>query len=267
MAKQVGLVKYSGTMGGVRHFKIKGLDGDFAGLAGGPTAEQINSDNAFIRTRENMSEFGGCASAAKSIRVGLAQIMKQFSDSRITGRLTAIMKQINLEDITNARGERSIEISANQSVLAGLNFNENLSLSGIFNAPYSLSNTVARDSATFTIPGFNPANLIAAPAGSTHFRLVNAITVASDWQYNSSTGKYEPTDATLSELSDVQYSGYLDLNAVTALTTITTTLPGSPSMTATVSVLNCIGIEFYQQVGSNYYLFASGNALRVDNLF
>lgn len=267
MARQTGLVKYSGTMGGVRHFKIKGLDGDFAGLAGGPTAEQINNDDAFIRTRENMSEFGGCASAAKSIRVGLAQIMKQFSDSRLTGRLTAIMKQINLNDTTNARGERSIEISANQSVLAGLNFNENLSLSGIFNAPYSLSNTVARDSATFTIPAFNPANLISAPAGATHFRLVNAITVSSDWQFNSSTGNYEPTDAALNELSNIQYSGYLDLNAVTALTTVTTTLPGSPSMTATVSVLNCIGIEFYQQVGSNYYLFASGNALRVDTVF
>jgi hypothetical protein len=177
------------------------------------------------------------------------------------------MKQINLEDITSPRGERSIEISANQSVLKGLNFNENLSLSGIFNAPYSLSNTPARDSATFNIPGFNPANLISAPAGATHFRLVNAIAVASDWVYNSATGKYEPTDASLSELSDIQYSGYLDLNVAVPLTTITSTLPGSPVMTPSVSVLSCIGIEFYQQVGPNYYLFASGNALRVDTLF
>lgn len=267
MAKQTGLVKYSGTMGGVRHFKIKGLDGDFAGLAGGPTAEQIQNDDAFARTRENMSEFGGCASAAKSVRVGLAQIIKQFSDSRLTGRLTALMKQINLEDVTSPRGERKIEVSANQGVLSGLNFNDNLSLSGIFNAPYTLSNTPARDSATFTIPAFNPANLIVAPAGATHFRLVNAITVVSDWVFNSATGKYEPTDGSLSELSDVQYSNYLDLNAVTPAAAITTTLPGSPTMTGTVSVLNCIGIEFYQQVGSNYYLFASGNALRVDTVF
>ena len=267
MAKQTGLVKYSGTMGGVRHFKIKGLDGDFAGLAGGPTAEQIQNDDAFARTRENMSEFGGCASAAKSIRVALAQIIKQYSDSRLTGRLTALMKQINLEDTAHPRGERSIEVSANQGVLTGLNFNENVSLSGIFNAPYSLTNTPARDSASFTIPGFNPANLITPPAGATHFRLVNAIAVESDWVYNSSTGKFEPTDAALNELSDIQFSGYLDLNAPVPNTVITTTLPGSPTMTATVSVLNCIGIEFYQQVGSNYYLFASGNALRVDNLF
>ena len=49
MARQTGLVKYNGTMGGVRHFKIKGLEGDFAGMAGGPSAEQINNDPAFIK--------------------------------------------------------------------------------------------------------------------------------------------------------------------------------------------------------------------------
>jgi hypothetical protein len=44
MAKQTGLVKYSGTMGGVRHFKIKGLAGDFAGMVGGPSGDQILRD-------------------------------------------------------------------------------------------------------------------------------------------------------------------------------------------------------------------------------
>lgn len=84
MARQTGLVKYNGTMGGVRHFKIKGLAGDFAGMAGGPSAEQISNDPAFIRTRENMNEFGGSAAAAKSVRVALSQIIKQFSDPRLT---------------------------------------------------------------------------------------------------------------------------------------------------------------------------------------
>lgn len=267
MAKQTGLVKYSGTMGGVRHFKIKGLDGDFAGLAGGPTAEQIQNDEAFARTRENMSEFGGCASAAKTLRVALAQIIKQYSDPRLTGRLTALMKQINLADTANPRGERSILISSYGEVLKGLNFDVNVSLSGVFNAPYTLTSTPARDSSTFDTPAFNPVNLVSAPSGATHFRLVNAIAVLSDWVYNSTTGKYEPTDPDLNGLSDVQFSGYLDLNAVTPATAITATLPGSPTMTSSVSVANCIGIEFYQQVGANYYLFAAGNALRLETGF
>lgn len=267
MAKQTGLVRYSGTMGGVRHFKIKGLDGDFAGLIGGPTAEQIQNDEAFVRTRENMTEFGGCASVAKSIRVAFAQLMKQMSDPRVAGRLTALMKQINLNDTVNPRGQRGIFVSANQSVIDGFDFDEGLTLPSVFNAPYTLTNTPARNSATLTVPAFNPANLVTAPSGATHFRMVGAIGVVSDWKYNISTGQYEPIDPTLSELSDVQYSGYLDLNAVTSPTTITTNLPGSPTMTLTTSVLSCVGIEFYQAVGSNYYLFSQGNALKVEAVF
>ncbi len=261
MAKQTGLLRYSGSMGGVRHFKIKGLEGDFAGLNGGPTAEQIKNDDAFVRTRENMKEFGACASAAKSIRIGLAQLMRQMADSRLAGRLTALMKEVQLSDTTSPRGERSILISNAIGSSIELNYNKNLSLSGIFNAPYTLTSAPTRDSATFTIPAFNPANLINAPAGATHFRLVNAINVVSDWTYDSVSGTYGATDPNLSTVSDIQYSGYLDLNTVTPLTTITTTLPGSPTITASVGVINNIGIEFYQQVGANYYLFASGNAL------
>lgn len=267
MARQVGLVKYSGTMGGVRHFKIKGLNADFAGLAGGPSSEQIQNDEAFVRTRENMNEFGGCATAAKSLRVALSQIIKQYSDPRLTGRLTALFKQINLKDTANPRGQRSILISSHGQILQGLDYNENISFSGVFHAPFTITSTPARDSSTFSIPPFNPANMVSAPSGATHFRLVNAIAVLSDWYYNPTQGKYEPTDQSLSGLSDIQYSAYLDLNAPVPVTSIMATLPGSPLMTASVKVANNIGIEFYQEVGGSYYLFASGNALKLETGF
>jgi hypothetical protein len=54
-------MKYVGTLGDVRHFKIKGQDGYFAGMVGGPTGDQIKTASEFERTRENMNEFGGCA--------------------------------------------------------------------------------------------------------------------------------------------------------------------------------------------------------------
>ena len=43
MARQTGPIKYKGTLGEVRHFKIKGLKGDFAGLKGGPSGEQVKT--------------------------------------------------------------------------------------------------------------------------------------------------------------------------------------------------------------------------------
>jgi hypothetical protein len=112
MARQLGHVKYKGTIGDIRHFKIKGMTGNFAGMNGGATGEQIKSGASFVRTRENMNEFAGCASVGKAIRAGQSQLMKTMSDPQLTGRLTGIVKKINLEDQTEARGYRSILISA-----------------------------------------------------------------------------------------------------------------------------------------------------------
>ena len=267
MARQKGVIKYVRTLGDIRHFKIKGQEGYFAGMVGGPTGDQVQTAPEFERTRENMNEFGACAKAGKSVRTGLSQVMKQMADSQVTGRLTSIMKKINLEDQTEARGYRKIEISTQRSYLKGFEFDKNASFNGVFNAPYSLTHAVSRETADFIIDAFNPANLVNAPSGATHFRLITSLSVVSDFEYNATTNSYDPMDADLNEVNDIQYSGFLDLYAPVPATTITATLPGGVIPTANVTVLQCIGIEFYQQVGTNYYLFSSGNCLKVEDAF
>ena len=74
-------------------------------------------------------------------------------------------------------------------------------------------------------------------------------------------------DADLNEVNDIRYSDFLDLYAPVPTTTITATLPGGVLPTVNVTVLQCIGIEFYQQVGGNFYLFASSNCLKVEDAF
>ena len=267
MAKQKGHIKYVGTLGEVRHFKIKGNTGYFAGLKGGPTAEQIKTAPGFIRTRENMSEFAACAYAGKSVRIGLSALMKQMTDSQFTGRLTAIMKKINIEDGSEARGQRAVLITQQPQYLKGLDFNRNISFNGIFSAPFTLTNTVARNSTTLTIPVFNPVNFLNIPSGATHFRMINALSVVSDFIYNSATGAYEPANADLNELSKITYSSYLPVDSITTLQTVVAGLIGLPTLTTDVSVLASIGIEFYQEVGTNYYLFNAGNAMKVQEVF
>ena len=268
MAIQKGHIKYTGTLGEVRHFRMKGLPEYYAGLKGGPTGEQVFNDSVFERTRENMNEFGGCAFAGKSVRVGLAQLMKQMSDPQLTGRLTAIMKKINLEDKSEARGYRAILITAEPQYLAGLDFDRNVSFNGIFYATFTLAKTEDRTGATLTVPVFNPLAYISAPAGATHFRLINAVSVISDFAYNDQSNVYEPVDPALNELSTIQYSDYISLSEATPdVVTVEATLTGKPKMNENVSVLNCIGIEFYQEVNKNFYLFNSGNALKIEAIF
>jgi hypothetical protein len=267
MARQKGHIKYVGTLGEVRHFKIKGNNGYFAGLKGGPTSEQIATDPAFARTRENMNEFGGSATTGKSLRTSFASLIRSNGDSQVTGRITAIMKRINLEDGSEARGQRAILITQAPQYLEGFEFNKFTSLNGAFNAPYLITPSAARDSSLLFIPSFNPLDRMYIPAGATHFKILNAISVLSDFEYNSTTGVYEPKDRTTNGLYEVEDSGYLPVNSVTGVLSIESTLSGSPTISADVSVINVLAVEFYQQVNSNYYLFAQGNAMKVAKIF
>lgn len=132
MARQKGHIKYVGTLGEVRHFKIKGTEGYFAGLKGGPSADQIATDPAFRRTRENMNEFGGSAIAARSFRTSISNLIRNNGDSQVTGRLTGVMKKINIEDGSEARGRRAILVTVAPQYLEGFEFNRFSSLNGVF---------------------------------------------------------------------------------------------------------------------------------------
>lgn len=267
MARQKGPLKYIGTLGDVRHFKIKGNQGFFAGMIGGPTAEQIASDPAFKRTRENMNEFGGSATAGKALRTPIMGLIRNNGDSQVTGRLTAIMKKINLEDGSEARGRRAVLISAAPQYLLGFEFNKNTSLGGVFNAGYTITPTATRESSTLDVPAFNPLDRLFIPSGATHFRLINSISVLSDYEYNETTKVYEAKDAANNGLKDVQYSAYMPVNAMTSAVSLVSTLPNAPTLTADVSVINILGVEFYQEVNGTQYLFAQGNAMKIDTIF
>jgi len=267
MAKQKSHIKYEGTLGEVRHFKIKGLSDHFAGLKGGPTKDQILKDKAFKRTRENMSEFGGSATAAKSLRVGMASLVKTMGDPQLSGRLTKVFRRINKE-ANGKRGERPILLTANKELLQGFEFDKNLALASVLTAVHTLTPNADRNETTLDVPGFNPDDYISSPAGATHFRLINAIVAVSDWQYDTNTSKYEPKEATQNGMSDVAYSNYLSVDTpIGAVTSVIASLPGAPVLSADVALVNSVGIEFYQLVDGTYYLFASGNAMNVERLF
>ena len=110
-------------------------------------------------------------------------------------------------------------------------------------------------------------NYSSIPAGATHFRIINAIAVISDYAYNATSKVYEATDPSLDKLSAIAFSDYLPVNALTTVKSIAATIRGSTTMTASVSVLNAVGIEFYQEVNSNYYVFNQGNAMKIKQIF
>lgn len=268
MARQSGHLKYKGTIGEIRHFKIKGLDGHFAGLKGGVDGDRIKSAPEFVRTRENMNEFGGCAVVGKSLRSGLSRLMKQMADPQATGRITGIMKKINVEDQSEARGYRAVLVTQQPQYLTGFNFNKNVPFESVFQAQFEVSNNADRNEVTLTVDTFEPLSSINAPAGATHFRLINAVSVLSDFAFNATSGVYEPIEPELNELNTIGYSAYMEIGqSIAAPISVMTALPGSPTLTADVSVIHSVGIEFVQMIGGKPYVFSSGNALKIQKIF
>jgi hypothetical protein len=265
MGRQTGLIKVSGNIGGVSFYKSNGQD--LARVANGPSKEKIQNDSNFVRTRENNSEFGGSANIAKALRLTFATSIQTMADNRLVSRLTALFKDICNKDM-GVRGQRSISLSAHMDSVKDLEFNIKNSFGSVFNVPYTLTHDPSRTKATLTATAFDPRTFIKAPAGATSFRVVMAMGVISDYTYNVSTGKYEATDPAFDKLTKADAGIITPMDStVPATLNIVTQLTGSPILTPTTSVLVCIGIQFFQQIGATSYLLAQGNCMKVVDAF
>lgn len=263
MAKQKGYIRIKGSLGGLTFYENDGQG--IIRTTGGVDADKIKKDPAFKRTRENMAEFGGSAKVAKAFRMGFANIVKTMGDRTLTGRITGLMKKVNALGTGN-RGERGFEIVAHKDLIEGFEFNKNEPLGATFYAPAQKPTLNAnRDVATYVVPDFNTDNYINAPEGATHFKLVLAATVLSDYVYNNAGKGYEPVHAAENETNGIAFSTEIALGGlVGAATTLTVDLGFGSALPATVGVICAVGIVFYQQINAQFYELASANAMRID---
>lgn len=264
MSKQIGLIRLKGNIGGISLYQSGGQD--LARMANGPSKERIASEPNFRRTRENNIEFGGAATVGKALRLSLAAALQTMGEPRLAAKLTALFKEMNLHG-PGARGQRAITPSTNAFMLTNFDFNSKTPLSSVFNAPFSVSNNAARDQGDITVPNFSPDSFIEAPQGATHFRILQALGVVSDYVFDPNTNRYEPLEPALNMIGDVTYSTTEALGATPVTFALTTSLPGTPTMTADASVVQCLGIEFFQRVGTVDYILAQGNAMKVVKVF
>lgn len=264
MSKQKGIIKLVGNIGGVSFYSSNGEY--LARTAGGPSKEKIATGANFVRTRENNAEFGGAAKVGKALRTALSSVIQTMGGSTLTASLTRLFKSINAK-ASGIRGQRPIALSGNKSQAKGLELNDKLSFTSVFNAPYSVVADTDRVQITFTIPGFIPINFINAPAGATGFRIVGAVGWLSDYSYDNSTLNYEPDVPDQNSIGITQYSNILPIDNTPATISLVADAPGGLIPDAGISVLACLGIEFYQKVDNVDYLLAQGNAMRIIDVF
>jgi len=243
MAKQKGIIKLEGTIGGVTFYKSQ--DGYLAKEKGGVPADRIANDPAFQRTRENGAEFGAAGKAGKVLRNALRALLQNASDSRMVSRLTTELVKVIQEDATNPRGERNV-IDGEAELLGGFEFNKNGKLGTTLYAPFTAAIDRVAGTLTANLPAFIPLNMIAAPSGTTHYRIISA---GAEVDFENEVFVVDAKD-----------SGILpwDANATAIINLVNAVTANSAH-----PLFLALGIEFYQEVNGVKYPLKNGafNAL------
>lgn len=245
MAKQTGIIKLKGTIGDISFYKS--IDGHLARAKGGVDATRIANDPAFQRTRENGSEFGRAGKGGKLLRNAIRILLQNAKDRRIVSRLTKDLLAIIKTDATNARGLRTIP-DGNLNLLKGFEFNLNGKLGSTLFAVFTNAFDRVTGDATLDIAAFSPTLRIAAPGGTTHFKVVMG---ATELDFGNETSTFENDETAI-----LPY---------TVANTAAIALSASLTANTTAPVLQVLGIEFYQEVNGQMYALKNGvyNALSV----
>lgn len=239
MARQKGIIKLRGTIGDMTFYKSK--DGYMVREKGGIEPERIATDPAFQRTRENGAEFGQAGKAGKVFRNAFQGLLIRCFDNRLVGRLQKLMVQIVKTDPVNIRGERNVK-EGNTNLLLGFDFNVRSKFGSIFHAPYTTEIDRESGELTVSVPALVPVNLIAAPRGTTHFRIFSGGGELDFEGENFSVG--------ISETEILPWN----IN-------LTAPISQTHSLTAdsTHPLFIVLGVEFFQEINGEYYPLKNGS--------
>lgn len=238
MAKVGGIIRIEGTLDNLTFYKSK--DGYLVRTKGGVSKERIQNDPAFVRTRENGTEFAQLATTGKMLRVALRNLLMKASDARVTSRLTQTMGKIKNYDTTSIRGQRKVSVGlgddAAKEVLKGFNFNNKAILGSVLFAPYTLD----RATGEIDIPKLKTANDISYTAGATHVSLQSAF-LDIDFE----TG-----------INAIEYSPEVNLPLDNSNTNATLTPDAVPIGTG--NKIYFLMLEFFQEINGVQYSLKNG---------
>lgn len=264
MAIQTGAIKYRGSFKSIRNYMTLYDPNTYAGEKGGANRDLIMNNPAFARTRENMSEFGGCGLAVKALRLGFLNLLPEQSDKGFTGRLMGVVKEINLHDIEGLRGKRSIIFSSAKPILAKIKFNKRESLIDSFDTQVTFTHPVGRIDATLKMTELSIKPVL-VPKGATHFRIQNYLSTISDYSYAELSKSYEPVDS-FNAKSASKYSEYTKVEeALTA--ELKAEYPVGTIMGEDCTVIQSVGIEFYTCKDGIHYSPLQCSSYKVVDVF
>lgn len=145
---------FSGSVGKLSVYKMRGIEKPIVRRKGGPSKETVKNGKKFEVTRRNNSEFGGRAAMSKWILKALL-FHKPLADYNIAGPINSLLKPIQEMDNDHEFGQRDLRLTRNPDILKGFSLNRNANFDAIVRTPVEYD-FMPDSSVLVTIPTLTP---------------------------------------------------------------------------------------------------------------
>ena len=198
MARLTSDFAFTGSLGNVSAYKMRGSDKIILRRKGGPSKKQIKTGASFDLVRRNNAEFGGRSVAAKWI-VKMLQPQKSVADHNILASLNALLKPIQTLDTESKFGKRNVMLSRNPGILEGFSLNRKHHVESIIRT--SLSCALSREnlSASVHIPELLPGINFYSPWHYPMYSIVVTLGIVPDLIFDDL--RYQPLQEAYSKIN------------------------------------------------------------------
>ena len=140
MAKNVGLIRFLGTLDGLVSYRRNGED--VFQRPGGFKGERMRTEERYEGVRQLQGEFGRCSSIAALLKRSLQSYLSCIPDIYIYNWIQSGMTALKEFDVASARGEKTVgkglATIAGRKFLEGFSFNRIRGLRSVLNAAFEV---------------------------------------------------------------------------------------------------------------------------------
>jgi len=245
MAKLSAPLQFTGSLGGLSAYTMKGSDAIILRTKGGPTKKQVQRmpENSLMRL--NNKEWSACVITGTSIRKALHGL-QHLADYNISGPLNGLAKAIQKLDTSQTCGQRAVLLSQHRHWLVGFSFNKNILFDSMVR--YPLITGIDRDNghAQVHIPRLEPGNHLRLNSRCPLFRFVFTLGTVSDVVYNPLDRMYKSVAGlTLPEVQAIN-GAWWPVNETYPGELLDLTLQDAGLINEQISLVAGIGIEMGQ---------------------
>jgi len=209
MATLKGPILFTGSVGGIRCYYDRALKRWIISTKGGQSKELIKKSPRLALQRDNMNEFKVCSKWASQLQKSLVSIC-HLHKGYYFPKIVKLGKTINLHDLENEHGKRSLESSKAPRLLLGINFNTFHPFEEVFSLPYTVLFSEDKKTVTLKLLGLISKTHINWFERYASYRITLAIAQVPDYVWNKKARMYKPVIENVAILSETTCSEWLE---------------------------------------------------------